>query len=571
MAMDDLVERIKAAACAHDREAAAQAIDELGHRVQAEGELPDDSVATILKKLRGQRWFDEVQRVVEAAETVGLPSPLVRKHYAQTLIEAKDFEAAIAVLDEIQASEPETDQHSEALGLLGRTYKQMYVDRQEDERAAALNTYLRRSVSYYRDGFERNREVPDQFIWHGINLAAVLYRGEQDGVKGLGEAGEWRGIAEAVERNIVERGEEAKKLGRKLKPWDLATAGEAALALGRWKDAERWLTEYKELGSPFSLAGTARQLREVWRFPLDGTDRGGTLAWFHAEAVRDEDGAFGLDGQSVPQVRDALDQVIAQARLNDAPLNKVRWLLDAIRRVGAVVRIGYDRRRGNGTGFVVRASDLGAQHLAGDDEYVVLTNAHVITKDRRTLEDPNLAKQGLQPIDSTYGGVLTFEAEAELRERTPTEYRVEEIWSSPYSQLDTTLLRIPKWKPPDGFEPCPLYQGVPVEQAVERVYLIGHPGGEHMKLSLHGTDYIGWAPPSAAPPDPATRVLLHYASRTEPGSSGSPAFSTSWDVVGVHHAVDHAAKAADGSSYEANEAIWIQSISDAVKKAGGSP
>lgn len=565
--MQDLAERVSAATESHDREAARQALDELRQRVRAEGRLPDGPAATIVKKLRGERWFEEIQQVVEAAESVGLPSPLVRRHYAQSLIEAKDFEAAIAVLDELRAAVPPTDQHSEALGLLGRTYKQMYVDRQGEERSGTLATYLRRSAAYYRQGYEDNREVPDQFIWHGINLAAVLYRAEQDGVNGLGDAGEWRRVAHAVEHDILKR----EQAGKALHDWDLATAGEAALALGRWEDAERWLAKYKEMGSRFSLASTARQLREMWRFPFDASDRGGTFAWFQAEALRNEQGAFDLGLQSVSDVRRSLAQVIAQGRLNDAPLNDVRWLRDAIDRVGAVVRISYDGRKGRGTGFVVRASDLGAQALAGGDEYLVVTNAHVISRDPRTLSDPDLAAQGLQPIHSGYGGVVTFEAEAELHARRPSVYPVEEVWGSPYAQLDTTVLRIQKWRPPADFIPCPIFAGAPVAEAIRRVYLLGHPLGAHMKLSLHGSDYVGWVPRRDGGPDPGDRVCLHYTTPTDEGSSGSPAFSPAWDVVGVHHALARGVEAADGSRYDANEAIWIRSIVAAIARGASAP
>jgi hypothetical protein len=46
----------------------------------------------------------------------------------------------------------------------------------------------------------------------------------------------------------------------------LATAAEAALALDKFDDAELWLWRALELAAvtPFELASTARQLRELW-------------------------------------------------------------------------------------------------------------------------------------------------------------------------------------------------------------------------------------------------------------------------------------------------------------------
>ena len=55
-----------------------------------------------------------------------------------------------------------------------------------------------------------------------------------------------------------------------------------------------------------------------------------------------------------------------------------------------------------------------------------------------------------------------------------------------------------------------------------RLYVIGHPGGRDLELSLHDNHLLG-----------CNDRLLHYRTPTEAGSSGSPVFEADgWRVVG---------------------------------------
>ena len=62
---------------------------------------------------------------------------------------------------------------------------------------------------------------------------------------------------------------------------------------------------------------------------------------------------------------------------------------------------------------------------------------------------------------------------------------------------------------------------------------------------------------------------VHYRAPTEGGSSGSPVFDDSWDVIAVHHMGGKAGMSqlnGKTGTYAANEGISIQSIRQAVGK-----
>ena len=85
------------------------------------------------------------------------------------------------------------------------------------------------------------------------------------------------------------------------------------------------------------------------------------------------------------------------------------------------------------------------------------------------------------------------------------------------------------------------------------VYVIGHPAGAGLKLSIRGNDLLAYD---------EEKVKVHYMAPTEGGSSGSPVFNAAWELIAVHHAgSEHMPRLDDdGERYKANEGITLDAI-----------
>src|SRR5262249_15141139 len=99
---------------------------------------------------------------------------------------------------------------------------------------------------------------------------------------------------------------------------------------------------------------------------------------------------------------------------------------------------------------------------------------------------------------------------------------------------------------------------LPSVDGVEKIYVIGHPGGRSMSVSLNDNLLLDW-----------DDRMIHYRSPTEGGSSGSPVFNQQWDLIGLHHAgaLDMPRLKGKRGTYAANEGIWIQRSIQALADA----
>jgi hypothetical protein len=167
----------------------------------------------------------------------------------------------------------------------------------------------------------------------------------------------------------------------------------------------------------------------------------------------------------------------------------------------------------------------------------LLTNSHVVSRPGGNgALQPDQVQANFQGLKS----ILDFE-------EAP-------VWSSPPDRLDATFLAFRNGSP--AAEPMPLYeQQVSVVEPPARVYIMGHPRGRDLELSLHDNKMLG-----------CSDRLLHYRTPTEPGSSGSPVFEAdAWKVVALHHAGGLLDRLDGTDKYEANEGIVIRSIQEATR------
>jgi hypothetical protein len=191
----------------------------------------------------------------------------VSRQYAQALIDEGSLAVAEALLAKLHA-DPSTrpDERAEAGGLLGRLYKQMYVDARRPDQARQQDN-LRKALRFYLAHYEADPAVN---TWHGINVVALTARARRDNVALPADLQrDERALAEAVLAAAEKVGDE----------WSRPTRLEACVALGRWKDAADLAGEYaadEKTFDAFEIASTRRQLEQVWELS-SGSDPGGSM------------------------------------------------------------------------------------------------------------------------------------------------------------------------------------------------------------------------------------------------------------------------------------------------------
>ena len=182
-AIETTIGKLKAATDLLDRkqvnELCVRLIAQL-HRANAPLEV--EPAKHVLGNLRRKRFFTAMQHVADALMQTGQNAPVVRRQYAQSLIDRGALIAATAVLRELAADVPDD---AEARGLLGRVHKQRYVEasrytagltRPAPARSADA---LRESIRWYYGPYQQN---PEENYWHGINAVACASRARRDGV-----------------------------------------------------------------------------------------------------------------------------------------------------------------------------------------------------------------------------------------------------------------------------------------------------------------------------------------------------------------------------------------------------
>lgn len=77
----------------------------------------------------------------------------------------------------------------------------------------------------------------------------------------------------------------------------------------------------------------------------------------------------------------------------------------------------------------------------------------------------------------------------------------------------------------DDFDPIPLLRNPSTVTRGEKVNIIQHPRGRPKEVALHNNNVLR-----------VKDKVVWYETDTEPGSSGSPVFNNTWDLVALHHA-----------------------------------
>jgi len=518
------------------RAEANRTLDQLGG-LSASAAL--DNARGLVEQLRDAKEYDSMTRIAEAVSRIDPKDPKNRRLYAQALIETGKATAAIDVLQALTRRLPKNHpEFIEATGLLGRSYKQMFFDARDKSTAGAREA-LKQAVAAYRKPYE---DDPLNNTWHGVNVVALLANSRRWNLKvgsDLDAATYARQVVKTLEQQPVNDRDK----------WYLPTLAEAYLGLDDWDAVERNIRAYAAVpdAKAFLLSSTLRQFTQIWN--IEEHERGRGLAnILRARLLELSGGELRVapaDVQRLSEVRP--DPVQLEAVLGPHGAQTFKWWKTGLSRALAVVSIRP--RLGNrlGSGFLVKASDLGI----ANEGLVILTNYHVV--------NANGVSPGIRPEQAE----IVFEA----LDGAPT-YSVEKLlWSSVPEQCDASVLRLNR--PVAGVEPLPVTSLLPVLEPQAQVYVIGYPGGRDLSFSFQDNallDHEG--PPNGRPQIPGV-CRVHYEAPTEPGSSGSPVFnSREWEVVALHHKggkIGMPRLNGVAGTYGSNEGIAIASIAEMPK------
>jgi hypothetical protein len=491
-----------------------------------------------------------------------------RKFYAQSLIDTGKATVAIDVLQVTETGlRDDHPEKAEVQGLLGRAYKQIFIDTR-DSSSDAAKTAIRKSVEYYRRPFKPGSRA----YWQGINLCAVSFAARRRGVDtGL----DYRDLAKEVLKELHQVEVKQRDL------WWSATEAEAQIALGQWEEAERACRDYiasfdRESFSPFYFAATLRQFRDVWEIHRENERGAGLLQLLESKLAELGGGAFEFSADHARAMRSTGEPPDDQRErvLGTTDTKTLRWYRNGLNRFVSVASIRKLYGNRIGTGFAIRARDLG---LPTENELLVMTNFHVVNRKG--------AEKATRPEDVE----ITFEAAGESDGPAIGPFHVQEIVAeSSFSQgLDYTIIRLKEDLSLCSIDPCPLYRTMaPVDvdhpdhpKNHERVYIIGHPRSDELSIALQDNYILDHELPPGKPPDPRRR-RVHYHAPTAKGNSGSPVFDENWRCVALHHTGSKYApmeslqgmRRLNGrpGRYSANEGIWIGSIIDDVTNKASS-
>ena len=497
--------------------------------------VPIETAKAVLGTLRRYARFDKLRMLAAQLDAYAQDDPHVLLHLAQARIELGEITKAVEALlrleayieDALRGEGLSSDQRnaleqewSETLGLLGRAYKQYYINAQPA--AAEPRTHdVQKSLAYYRRARQSRR---GDTTWHAINEAALLTHQTRIA----------QNKRNATSPEAMERAEEIlDALHHKKGPldvWELASRIEACLAIGDTAEAVRATQAYLDRADAFAVQSTQRQLVELWMLTEaepPGSEILPLMSARHAEL-----------GGTVDAVELHPDKAALYEKVwGTTRYRSLQWIREALRRANSVARIGPNKYEGVGTGFLFDGAWI-ADTWA--DRHLLLTNAHVCS------DDPGIRRQ-FPYLPGPHDLTAAFLGEGGAREAA--ELRFERVvWTSAPAELDATLLALAS--PPEGRHPPPLTnRNPPVSMTGDtRLNILGHPRGLELRISLQDNETVA-----------VSDRFVHYRTPTDPGSSGSPVFNQNWELVALHHA--------SSAVHRANEGVRMDAIIDAIRKS----
>jgi V8-like Glu-specific endopeptidase len=513
------VRQFRAAASTFDWSALHELASEYAADLYAAQDLRPD-VGQVLQVLRQALRYEDLELVADAALAHRPDAPVVRRLYAQALVDGANPAVALQLYSDLAADEtvPPSDR-VEARGGIGRCYKEMFLLCTEPGRR---RHYLTRSLDAYLGAYH---EDENKNTWHGINAVALLARAGRESVE-VAHAPEPTVLAERILQTV-----DADPVPHM---WTEVTACEAAIALGRYDEAiERARAFLETRPDGFTVAAFLRQLQTVWELTTTSSPGDELLPVLRSTLLAANGGEVTVASTDVRAARLAdFGRGRLETILGDESFVPLAWYRTGLQRCRAVARIETDDEEAVGTGFLVAGPDL-HQDLP---PRVVVTNGHVVPEDL----DPADAVVVFHGLDDDPGQQAHFRV-------------TRQWWYEPSRQngLDTTILELAGY--PQDVVPIPLARALPRKPLRQkRAYVIGHPLGlAQPQFSMQDNVLLDY-----------DQRVLHYRAPTERGSSGSPVFDNEWRLIGLHHmgGVRMPQLNDIGGTYAANEGITFEAI-----------
>lgn len=537
--------------------------------------------------LNAHLQYDFTCAIASAWERAGFVDIAIRKRHVQALINLGELDEAERLIGSAllphtaAAPEPDVDYATtvaretlELQGLRARAAKDRFV-RAEDAGKQGNAEEREQLLLRARDDYAAQYSADETRYWQGVNALALQARHEREFAArnpSLAEALAHKLVRQLKTRlkkhyrlfiDLTKRRERLLRRNSGIKEWErehlqwidedanvhwlFASLSEACLALNLCDEAELWLYRFVHYRhtKPFDLNAYARQLREIWqadhtRLDSNCASRLAFILRRHLQAKMDSVSFTREQAQALRDSRDLLEKNFAGDRLFTVPM--VERMLQVCASVGSVNTRRLVRK---GTGFLIDRRQLWGD---GPEGLVFVTNAHVMSETfRGAAVRPADAVISFEMDGSTGAMPQLFQVDTVLFSSDPGEVGVP-IGTCDY--LDVTVVTL-KALPP-GARGLTLQQTLPDFRARARAYVVGHPKGAELQISLHDSVLLDY--------DPLPR-LIHYRTPTDPGSSGSPVFNEHWEVIGVHHAGSDNARRLDGKgTYEANEGIALSAL-----------
>lgn len=577
----------------------AAAVHLLAAAIRTRHEEPGIAQARTLVRLFNDRLhFELTCQIAEAWQQSARRDLTIGRRHAQALINLRELDLAENLINELLKpqdwpittvpAETVAFETAELRGLLGRIAKDRFVraterDGSEPQRAGEASSpsaceLLQTAIDRYRAEYDAD----ETRYWPGINAVALLTRQQADHATPAGAPDNpARRLAARLAVMLGAKIDAHRAAGQALEsshpgsdataapawtsrhkqwvrdagdlPWIFATLSEAHLALGDCDAAELWLSRFINASGtrPFDLGSYARQLVEIWRGDPLRPEKDCASRLAHILSLRQQAVTQGL-ALSAAQARDLREHPgVLEKNFSGQSTFSVATVRHVLRICESVGCVSSDIGRRIGTGFLIERGKLWGD---GSTERVFVTNAHVISD---CAVPGSIAPKKVR---------IQFEMDSGHTAPQP-EYRVREVLyctpprgsfvpNYPGKELDLCVVALDRQPAGEGLE---LNLAMPSLGPHTKVYVVGHPLGHGLQISLHDSLLLAY--------DGIPR-LIHYRTPTEPGSSGSPVFNEDWEVIGVHHAGTSAARKFDQpGTYAANEGIALAALCLALRAA----